>query len=224
MRLDSPSRRRLAVLVGLLALSGFVVALLAARVVYTGSFAYGNLVWNLFLAWIPFTLAIAVYDGARRGARRSALIAGGALWLLFFPNAPYIVTDLQHLRWWDEAPIWFDVVLVSTAAWTGLVLGFVSLYLVQAVVGRAVGAVNAWALALVVLALSSYGIYLGRFERWNSWDVFANPHGVLANALERLVEPRPLAVTVLFTGFLTVSYLVFYSFVRLGAAERAEGR
>jgi uncharacterized membrane protein len=225
MRLDSPSRRRLAVLVGLLALSGFVVALLAARVVYTGSFAYGNLVWNLFLAWIPFTLAIAVYDGARRGARRSALIAGGALWLLFFPNAPYIVTDLQHLRWWDEAPIWFDVVLVSTAAWTGLVLGFVSLYLVQAVVGRAVGAVNAWALALVVLALSSYGIYLGRFERWNSWDVFGRPRLLFESVRESLVDPsaRPVAVTILFTAFLTLTYAVFYSVVRLGMSEgRAE--
>src|SRR5687768_2244420 len=159
MRIDTASRRRLAVLLGMLALSGFVVVLLAARVAYTGSLGYGNLVWNLFLAWIPFALAIGVYDGARRGARRASLIAGGGFWLLFFPNAPYIVTDFQHLRFWDDAPIWFDVVLVSTAAWTGLLLGFVSLYLIQAVVARAAGAVNAWALVLGVLALSSYGIY-----------------------------------------------------------------
>lgn len=223
MRPDTASRRRLAVLLGLLALSGFVVALLAARVAYTGSLVYGNLVWNLFLAWIPFALAIGVYDGARRGARRSALVAGGALWLLFFPNAPYIVTDFQHLRWWDNAPIWFDVVLVSTAAWTGLLLGFVSLYLIQAVVARLAGAVNAWALVLVVLALSSYGIYLGRFERWNSWDVFGEPRLLLESVRESLVDPsaRPVAVTVLFTAFLTLTYAVFYSVVRLGSGERS---
>jgi uncharacterized membrane protein len=222
MRPDHASRRRLAVLLGLLASSGFVVALLAARVAYTESFGYANLVWNLFLAWIPFALAIAVYDGARRGAGRGLLLAGGALWLLFFPNAPYIVTDFQHLRSWDNAPVWFDVVLVSTAAWTGLLLGFVSLYLVQAVVARVWGAVNAWGVAFVVLALSSYGIYLGRFERWNSWDVFGRPRLLLDSVRDSLLEPtaRPVAVTVLFTAFLTLTYAVFYSVVRLGAGER----
>ena len=224
MRLDATSRRRLAIMLSLVALSGFVVALVGARMAYTGTLAYGNLVWNLFLAWIPFALAIAVYDGARRGASRLRLLAGGALWLLFFPNAPYIVTDLQWLRDWQGAPIWFDVVLVSTAAWTGLLLGFVSLYLMQAVVRHASGALNAWLLALGVLALSSYGIYLGRFERWNSWDVFGDPASVLGGIGEHVVDPSPkqVAVIVLFTSFLTLTYGVFYSVVRLGATERAE--
>jgi uncharacterized membrane protein len=224
MGFDATSRRRLATLLSLLALSAFVLALLAARMAYSGSIAYGNLAWNLLLAWIPFVLAIAVYDGARRGATRSSLLAGGGLWLLFFPNAPYIVTDLQWLRDWQGAPIWFDVVLVSTAAWTGLLLGFASLYLMQAVVRRATGAVNAWLLALGALALSSYGIYLGRFERWNSWDVFERPGSVLAGIRAHVVDPSPkqVAVTVLFTSFLTLTYAVFYSVVRLGATERAE--
>jgi uncharacterized membrane protein len=224
MSLDATSRRRLATVLSLAALSAFVVVLLAARMTYSGSVTYGNLVWNLFLAWIPFVLAIAVYDGSRRGASRVSLLAGGGLWLLFFPNAPYIVTDLQWLRDWQGAPIWFDVVLVSTAAWTGLLLGFASLYLMQAVVRKAAGAVNAWLLALGVLALSSYGIYLGRFERWNSWDVFEQPGSVLAGVRDHVVDPSPkqVAVTVLFTGFLTLTYAVFYSVVRLGATERAE--
>ena len=224
MRLDTASRRRLAALLSLVALSGFVAALLVARVAYTGSLAYGNLVWNLFLAWIPFALAIAVYDGARRGASRTALLAGGALWLLFFPNAPYIVTDLQWLREWQGAPIWFDVVLVSTAAWTGLLLGFISLYLVQAVVRRAAGTVNAWLLVLGVLALSSYGIYLGRFERWNSWDVIGRPHHLLDSIASTFTDPsvRTAAVTLLFTSFLTLTYALFYSVAKLGLSERPE--
>ena len=139
----------------------------------------GRCAWNLLLAWIPFVVALHVYDGYRRQASRLSLWAGGLLWLVFFPNAPYIVTDFKHLRTWTGAPIWFDVVLVSAAAWCGLLLGFMSLYLLQAVVRRALGTVNAWVFVFAVLALSSFGIYLGRFLRWNSWDVFTRP-GVLA--------------------------------------------
>jgi uncharacterized membrane protein len=217
------SDRRLAMLGSLLGLTLLVYAMVAVRVVYSGSPHYGALVWNLFLAWIPCVLALGVYDGYRRGAARFPLIAGGVLWLLFFPNAPYIVTDLKHLRTWEGAPIWFDVVLVSAAAWAGLALGFVSLYLMQAVVRRLVGAVNAWVFVVVVLALSSFGIYLGRFQRWNSWDVFTSPGRMADSIWPHLAQPhqhpRTVAVTILFTAFLGATYLVFYSFARAGTAE-----
>ena len=223
---DSLSQRRLATLASLLLLSGFVVALVVARVVYTGTLVYGNLVWNLFLAWIPFVLALLVYDGHRRRAGRLPLAIGATLWLLFFPNAPYIVTDLKWLRDWGGAPIWFDVVLVTTAAWAGLALGFISLYLMQAVARRVVGTVNSWLAVLAVLGLSSFGIYLGRFERWNSWDIFFEPRLLLADVGRRVADPaaypKTLAVTALFTFFLALTYLVFYSFARLGLGERAE--
>jgi uncharacterized membrane protein len=217
------SDRRLAILGSLLGLTLLVYAMVAVRVAYSGSPHYGALVWNLFLAWIPCVLALAVYDGYRRGAARYPLIAGGVLWLLFFPNAPYIVTDLKHLRTWEGAPIWFDVVLVSAAAWAGLALGFVSLYLMQTVVRRLVGAVNAWLFVGIVLALSSFGIYLGRFQRWNSWDVLTSPGRMADSIWPHLAQPhehpRTVAVTVVFTVFLAATYLVFYSFARAGAAE-----
>jgi uncharacterized membrane protein len=215
------SDRRLAALASLLLLSALGVALVLVRAAYTMHLEGLGLVWNLFLAWVPFGLALTVYDGYRRGSRSLLLVAGGVLWLLFFPNAPYIVTDFKHLEAWGGAPVWYDVVLLTTFAWSGLVLGFLSLYLVQAVARQAVGAANAWFGAVGVLALSSFGIYLGRFERWNSWDAFVRPRVVLANALDGLVEgPRPLAVTLLFTAFLTTAYLVFYAFFRLAQIER----
>ena len=207
------SDRRLAILGSLLGLTLLVYAMVAVRVVYSGSPHWGALVWNLFLAWIPCVLALAVYDGYRRGAARLPLLAGGGLWLLFFPNAPYIVTDLKHLRTWDGAPIWFDVVMASAAAWAGLALGFVSLFLMQSVVRRIVGTVNAWLFVLLVLALSSFGIYLGRFQRWNSWDLFVQPERLVVDALTPVAYQRTVAVTVLFTAFLGATYLVFYSFL-----------
>ena len=126
-------------------LTGLAAAMVVARIVYTGESTYANLIWNLILAWIPLLLALFLYDAARRGAGSWLLLSVGIAWLLFFPNAPYLMTDFQLLRDWTEAPIWYDVVLLSTAAWTGLTLGFASLYLVHVVVRRRLGALTVWA-------------------------------------------------------------------------------
>jgi uncharacterized membrane protein len=212
------SRRRLAILASLAGLSALVVAMAAVRVIYTGTDYYSNLVWNLLLAWIPFGLAVYAYDGFRKGVGRVQLWAAGGLWLLFFPNALYIVTDFKWLREWGGAPIWYDILLVSAAAWSGLLLGFASLYLIQEIIRRAAGPVRAWAFAFTTLALGAFGVYLGRFERWNSWDVFTRPEHMAQSLLPTLAQPqnhpRALAVMVLFTAFLALSYLVFYAFAQ----------
>jgi uncharacterized membrane protein len=211
------SDRRLATVASLLGLTLLVYAMVGVRVAYSGNQHYVALVWNLFLAWIPFALALAVYAGFRRGAGRVPLVVGGALWLLFLPNAPYIVTDLGYLGEWTGAPLWYDVVLASGAAWAGLALGFVSLHLMHVVVRSLFGAINAWLFVLGALALSSFGIYLGRFERWNSWDLFVRPRALLGDIWTGAMNPgdqlQAAAVTVLFTAFLAATYLVFYSFI-----------
>jgi len=200
--------------------------MVGVRILYTGNLNYGALIWNLFLAWIPFALALAVYDGFRRGAARFPLVAGGVLWLIFFPNAPYIVTDIKHIRTWSGVPIWGDAILVGAAASVGLALGFVSLYLMQAVARRLVGALNAWLFAFAVLALSSLGVYLGRYLRWNSWDLIVQPERVLGDVwtgiANPLAYPHAVAVTVVFTVFLAATYLAFYSFARSGLLEPTE--
>jgi uncharacterized membrane protein len=216
------SDRRLATVASLLGLTLLVYAMVGVRVAYSGNEHYVALVWNLFLAWIPFVIALAVYGGFRRGTGGLPLVVGGALWLLFLPNAPYIVTDLGHLGEWTGAPLWYDVVLASGAAWAGLALGFVSLYLMHAVVRSFFGAINAWVFVLGALALSSFGIYLGRFERWNSWDLFVRPRALLGAIWAGATNPgdqlQAVAVTVLFTAFLAATYLVFYSFVSASAS------
>jgi uncharacterized membrane protein len=222
------TQRRLAVLAALGALSLVFVAMIVVREAYSGEPVHRYLVWNLFLAWVPLAFALAVYDGARRGLGRIPLLVFGTLWLLFFPNAPYLVTDLKYVGEFDGAPLWYDVVLLSTGAWAGLALGFISLYLMHAVARRCWGALNAWFAVSVVLVLSSFGIFLGRFERWNSWDVFTDP-GPLARQLadglaNPLDYPRAIAVTAVFTAFLGSTYLVFYAFARLSNVLGDESR
>src|SRR5438132_2775932 len=160
-----PSRRRLLTVLGLVAVSVFCVALVLLRFAESGSTKFGGLIWNLFLAWIPFVLAVAVYDRCRRQGARATLLVLGALWLLFFPNAPYIVTDFVDLERTPDAPYWYDAVTVSAFAWTGLLLGFASLILMQTVVRQLRGVVSGWVLEAGALGLGSLGICFGGFLR-----------------------------------------------------------
>jgi uncharacterized membrane protein len=215
---DSFSDRRLAVLAGLGLLSAVVVGLVVFRVSYTGTLDNGGLVWNLLLAWIPLALALLLYDRRVHRAGLASLIAIGLLWLLFFPNAPYIVTDFEHLTGSTGRKFWYDGILIGTAATTGLLLGFVSLYLLQAIVRRGLGARVGWLFVFAALSLGSFGVYLGRVLRWNSWDVFVRPGSLAAELGRGLVDPiahpRPIGITLLFTSFLVLSYLLFYSVAR----------
>jgi uncharacterized membrane protein len=218
---DSFSDRRIAVLASLGVLSLFVLAMIAFRFAYTGTPYHSAIAWNLFLAWIPFVLALVVYDRSKSGVSTPALASAAVLWLLFLPNAPYIVTDLRYVGQGRGIPGMYDVLLLSAAAWTGLLLGLMSLLLMHSVARRLLGGLQAWALVVGVLGLSSFGIYLGRVQRWNSWDVFVRPGALLGDVadgvLHPLSHPRPIGVTILFTAFLLASYLVFYSFARMSS-------
>lgn len=221
------SRRRLVLVVALLAASAAVVVGIAARVVTHQSLELTNLVWNLFLAWIPFALGLVVYDHARNGARRRSLLPLGAAWLVFLPNAPYIVTDVKILDHLVSRIFWYDAVLVVGAATLGLLLGFVSLYLVQAVVSARLGRTAGWLFAAGALVLSGIGVHLGRYQRWNSWEVVTEPTKIFGGLAEGLLDPlahaRPLALSAVFAAVWCSGYAVFYSVCR-PQLRRLEGR
>ncbi|HET9938142.1 MAG TPA: DUF1361 domain-containing protein [Gaiella sp.] len=214
---DGASRRRLLLLNALLVASALVTAVVVARVAVTRTDGTAGLAWNLFLAWIPFLLALWIYDAARRSASAWTLAALGALWLLFLPNAPYIVTDFKWLRHM-EPTYWFDPLTIGAAAALGLVLGFVSVYLVQAVVSARLGRAAGWATALGALVLSGVGVYLGRFQRWNSWEAVTEPSkifgGLARGVLDPLAHAEPLALSAFFAVAWCGGYALFYSVFR----------
>jgi len=205
---------RLVVLAGLGVASALCLGLELVREHRYGAFDFRFLVWNLILAWIPLLLALFVYDRYRRGTALIALTPALLLWLLFLPNAPYIVTDFVHLSATTPAPLWLDGVELSAFAWTGMLLGFVSLYLVHAVARRRFGAMPSWVGVVGVLALVSVGVYLGRVKRWNSWDLLTQPGARLAQLHAHLGDPaaltRAAAITLAVTCLLSAAYLVFY--------------
>jgi uncharacterized membrane protein len=205
---------RLVVLAGLGVASALCLGLELFREQHYAAFGFRFLIWNLILAWIPLLLALLLYDRYRRGRPLLVLAPALALWLLFLPNAPYIVTDFVHLRADLPAPLWLDGVELSAFAWTGMLLGFVSLYLVHAVARHRFGSVAGWSGVLCVLALVSFGVYLGRVKRWNSWDLLTEPGARLAQLHAHLGDPasltRAAGITLAVTGLLAAAYLVFY--------------
>jgi uncharacterized membrane protein len=220
------SRRRLATILGLFAGSLFCVALVLVRNVHTGNVNFRYLIWNLFLAWIPFALSVFVYDRWRRRRTGMLLLALGGLWLLFFPNAPYIATDFVHLQRSALVPYWYDAVTIAAFAWVGLMLGFASLYLMQTVVRQWRGVVAGWIFAVFAIGLCSLGIYLGRFLRLNSWDALEHPSVLprIAHAVARdpFAYQEAIAVTVLFTLALSFAYFLLYSFAAASLELDAE--
>ncbi len=201
------------------------VAVWRVRVDYSSSGNYGFMVWNLFLAWIPFIIAYFTYTLALSRRLMFVIVPVAVFfWLIFFPNAPYILTDFQHLAYWRDVPIWYDVLLLIWFSFTGLLLGMVSLFLMHEIIRREFGRWVGWGFVAGVAALSSVGVYVGRFLRWNSWDLFNNPSGMARYALDRAQDPslQSIGFTSLFAAFFLFLYITLYTFGHLLLERQAQ--
>ncbi len=188
--------------------AGLVLLLFTGRVVYSHSFFYGFLLWNLFLAFIPFCISQYMLHKEDMGKIKWWLCLGA--WLLFFPNAPYIITDLIHLRFRNAVPLWYDAAMVFSAALTGLWIGCISLLQMEQIWRKQWPNIKVRYFIAAVLLLSGFGIYLGRVLRFNSWDVIANPMDLMKAIGYRIIFPmqhlRTWGVTVLFAAMIWVAY------------------
>ena len=180
MKYQSPLGREQYLMLGSLAAATCLVgSLVVLRLIATGRASYGFLGWNTCLAWLPIGFAIAWARAAeeRRGGLRANAFA--AAWLLFLPNAPYLLTDTQHFNQDQAAPRWYDSLLFGANALNGLMLGSAALAIGHRTLDRSLGTTRAWAAIVVACLLSGFGVYLGRFVRLNSWNVATDPLRVL---------------------------------------------
>jgi len=215
----SHNKYRLTMFVLLAGATIFSVLVWRVRSAFSGTYNYGFLIWNLFLAWIPFLIAYFTYT-ARLSRKQIYLIVplSAFFWLIFFPNAPYILTDFQHLAGtWRDVPVWYDVMLLIWFAFTGLMLGMVSLFLMQEIIRREFGRWVGWGFVAVVSVLTSAGVYVGRFLRWNSWDIFSDPTGMAQYTLQSAQDPslQSIGFTSLFGAFFLFLYITLYTFGHL---------
>lgn len=216
--------RRELVMLALLAWCG---GLLALRIAYSHSGAFLFLIWNLFLAAIPYVMSIVMVELHRRGIHGFIVWMCGVVWLLFLPNAPYVLTDFIHLGHRPPVPLWFDLLLLASASGAGLLLGYGSMMIVHRIADQRFGKTLAWLMATGVIFLSAFGIYLGRFLRLNSWEAFTDPVPLFGEIIRELSDPfgnpKTFAVTGLFGIALTLGYVALHVLAESVAEEEERG-
>lgn len=187
------------------------IVLLLIRMKLNQSFFFLFLVWNLFLAIIPY--AITTYLSTRERLSNWSLLVWFCAWLLFLPNAPYIITDLLHLRMSNQYLMWLDVLLVTSFAYNGLVLFFLSLLDMEVILKSFMSAKKRFYLMLFILFLTGFGIYLGRFLRYNSWEILQDPLALFSDIIDIALHPtlhlQAWVFTLMFGAFLSVGYWMF---------------
>lgn len=203
----------------LLAATGLCLVFFAFRVIISGTFRFWFINWNLLLAWLPVLWAVLLVRSLR--VRRWLAwqnLSLTVLWLVFLPNAFYLVTDFVHLDEFGNINPLFDIVMFATYALTGLTLGWIAVYLVHRELRRRKPRDIRWMLLGLVFLLCSFAIFLGRNLGWNSWDIIMNPFGITMDVLERLSYPNQYpdtySITALFFMFITGTYFVFYTTIR----------
>lgn len=192
----------------LIAFIGFIIGMLVCRFFYAGNLDFIFLLWNLFLAWVPYKLSLGFSTNNKSQNWRQWILL--FCWLLFFPNALYITTDLIHLNLKLAVPLWYDLILIFTAAITGLMMAFASLIHVETFLKTQFTKKVTNIIVFVCLFLGSFGVYLGRFLRVNSWDVLTNPislyRAVVIQFLYPVIHFRTWAITILLTCFFSLLY------------------
>ena len=190
--------------------SSFLATLfVAARFIFTGEHPYLFLIWNLFLAWLPFLLSDFLVK--KKTMRITFILPLLALWMLFFPNAPYILTDLMHLKNSNWTDMRYDLVMILAFAWIGLMLAIASLRNIQQILKERWGK---WVMRLsmpFIFLATGFGVYIGRFDRFNSWDIASDPLGLVQHLLGYFLHPhaneKVWVFTLAFAVFLAMSYI-----------------
>ena len=216
----------------------FSCLLVVMRMIHTGRLTFLFLVWNLFLAYIPYFITewlasrgcmfpqkclprtkylfrneypqqggTATDSAQKAGERRTGAQGGNAsrkgigmflfvilflVWLLFIPNSFYIITDLYHLgdHYNDrQAPQWFDLAMILSFVWNGLLLGILSVRQMEKILQPLLNARNDFFFLYPVMWLNALGVYTGRYLRYNSWDLVTDPFQLLEDIVAMIIHP-----------------------------------
>lgn len=201
--------------------------LLTFRMVISGSSYHLFLAWNLFLAAIPLGLSLLTVMATRGQPvflTMPLLVGLSVVWLVFFPNSPYIFTDFIHLiqkqlddpnaRGMKSMLIWYDVVLNSVFAFSGHLAGLISLHTMHRLWRKFFGRFWGWLLVFVSALAAGYGVFIGRFIRLNSWNLVTKPEKVIREVFDNVLADDALFFTLAFGGFILISYFFIYVFKR----------
>lgn len=184
--------------------------LLSARVAITQTVYFVFLIWNVFLATIPYCITMYLLE---KNLSKLLIVFVFAIWLLFLTNAPYIITDLYHLKRSSHELIWLDTFVIITFALTGIVLFYESVNNMLLIINKVYNIKQERIVVLILCFLSAFGVYIGRFLRHNSWEIMSNPKPLLANIIDIITHPKPhdkaWLFTIIFGFLLSVGHFIF---------------
>lgn len=190
---------------------GFSCLLICVRIAVTGYHTYMFLVWNLFFAFIPYLASEWLFQNINVLKSRIKITGLLLLWLLFIPNSFYIITDLFHFDRFDSAPRWFDLLLLFSFAWNGLLLGILSVIKIEFVIRFISKRKATLIFVFAVMWLNAFGIYIGRYLRYNSWDIIMQPFSLFNEMLQIIVHPfqnkMGWGMIMVWTVFMTLLYM-----------------
>ena len=221
---------RLDVLLMVMAFSLFDISLLAFRLHWSGELTYVFMVWNLILALIPYLTGLVIQARSSDASRWGSLLLLG-LWIMFLPNASYMLTDIGHLSGVYSKLMWFDLIMLSSFALTGLLITLLSVFDIHQWLRGFLSTRVSWLVVVSILYACGLGVYVGRFLRWNSWDVLSRPGAMLLEGAEHFVSgPNvlwPIGYVMLLGTFLLLLYksahFLFHQFsTRLRMAQLRE--
>lgn len=212
-----------------------LVMLLIVRFILAGKLLQGYLLWNLALAVVPAIISWGVYKHSshyeNREWHRVINIAGFVAWLIFYPNAPYVFTDFIHVinrsnlgyvaaPWLSRLDLlWFDIILNAAFAFVGHFMGLLSMYFMQTTIRKLYGRNLSWFAMLPAILLSGIGIHLGRFSRYNSWDMVFHPIDTFKAILKIFTMPSALLFSLAFSFFIAITYVMFYIVIKPDSAH-----
>jgi len=194
--------------------SSFSIGLMVFRIIYTGQLLFAFLAWNLFLAFVPFAISKRLRHGAI--SKKWSLLFYSFVWLIFLPNAFYIITDLFHLDMNEDVPLWYDLALLWSFAWSGLLFGILSVGHMERLFEEHLGKRLGFLFVFPLMVLNGFGVYIGRYMRFNSWDVLTNPLQLINDLVYLFIHPiRNRFDWSMIFCFAVLLTLIYYTFKRM---------
>ena len=218
--MDFLDKRQKSILFSLITFSAIAIFLILLVEIYSSDYAFNYFIWNLFLSWVPLIVALRLVRVLRHKLWSSwEALVYSFIWLIFLPNSFYMISDLIHIA--DVTNFYmvlFAVAFMAIIA-SALVNGFLSVSLVQSQINKRVSRRSSEVIVMILFILSSYGIYIGRILRWNSWDVFLNPTSILYDLSNQIINLKNLGYTLMisfvFFVFLISSYYLLKRLIRV---------
>lgn len=203
------SNRKINIVLALFTIYSLILLVIRAKL--TNTIYLFFLVWNLFLAFVPYFFISYLSTQILIQENKFKTLSLLFLWLLFLPNSFYILTDLIHLSQSSSHLFWFDLVVISSYALIGFTLGIISLTEFENILKAYTSPLIVNLLMPIICFLCGLGIYLGRILRFNSWDIISNPFEIIRGMFVTLSSAHAL----LFSFYFGVYIYLFLSLKKI---------